>query len=126
MYNSCNTCKSNCCRHGKGPYKLLPPEEYLENYGAFEAYNTKCLALDDKGRCRLWGTAELPQECRTFVCTSKVYTKEQLSIISNVEEESCPNCDAKWLIVEKLDKNVWEKRCEICGLIEEWVFTRRS
>lgn len=85
MITSCQDCKTNCCKIGPGPYRKLSPVDYLENFGTISAYNTKCTALKDDGTCNLWGTSKFPDECRTYVCQVRSFTKNELAAIRKVD-----------------------------------------
>ena len=119
LVNSCGECKAICCQHGPGPYLPLEPEEYLENFSTSEAYNTKCMALDDSGRCSLWGTPKFPHVCKTHVCNQRIFTPKELENIEQVDERECPNCGCEWTLF-KGKGNSWENECEICGHTIEW------
>ena len=84
LVSSCSDCKTKCCKFGPGPYKRLPPHEFLENYGSIDGYNTRCNKLTNSGKCKLWGTPVLPIECRIFVCQNKKFTKKELKSISDI------------------------------------------
>jgi len=83
MIDNCGDCKTKCCRAGPGPYKKMPPEMFLANYGEFENYNVQCEAFVDE-KCSLWGTPEMPLECRIFVCPTKTYTDLELNKIAKL------------------------------------------
>jgi hypothetical protein len=119
LVSDCSKCKSICCKHGPGPHKKLTPEEYLGSFGELEAYNTQCMALTEDNKCSLWGTPNLPQECRVYVCQSKVYTDAQLKKISSVLERECPNCKSAWMLGTD-NKAGWKDTCEICGYEQQW------
>jgi hypothetical protein len=109
--------------HGPGPHKILPPEEYLENFGTSDAYNTKCVAFSDEGKCNLWGTAEFPLACRTHVCNVKIFTKKELDDIERVDEDrECPKCETPWMLGKWGDrkKTEWVDTCENCGHTHMW------
>lgn len=119
LVNSCFECKSVCCKHGPGPYRSLPPEDYLENFSTTEAYNTKCMALGDDNKCTLWGTKDFPHVCRTHVCNQRIFTKEELKKIEEVDDRECPNCGCEWTLNYKKGKN-WYHECEACGHLIQW------
>ena len=83
MIDNCHDCKTKCCQSGPGPHELVTPQHYLINYGEFENYNKKCSAFMDE-KCSLWGSPEMPLECRTFVCTFRSFTKPELSKIAEL------------------------------------------
>lgn len=120
LIKSCSDCKAICCKTGPGPYKILSPNEYLEGFGTFEAYNTRCAAIGENNECTLWGTDQLPLECRIHVCNSKEFSKKELQTIENVYERECQNCESQWVIIydTKDDKTIEE--CEACGHKFEW------
>lgn len=120
MINSCSECTSICCKHGPGPHVPLSPQEYLENFGTTDAYNTKCMALTDENKCSLWGTPSLPTECRTYVCQSKLFTKEQIKRINDVEERKCLNCGSEWTLMYETTKGNWINECEVCDFKINW------
>lgn len=119
LVNSCMECKAVCCQHGPGPHKPLSPEDYLENFSTPEAYNTKCMALSEDGKCTLWGTPDFPHVCRTHVCNQKIFTKKELSEIESVDDRECPNCNCEWTkMIDKGSTVKWV--CEICDYEIEW------
>ena len=123
MIKSCKECKTPCCQCGPGPYKLMTPESYLESFGEVSAYNTKCMALDEKGQCRLWGTKDLPTECRTYVCQTRRYSKKELEVIDAVDDSrECPCCDMSYMLVTvESNGEDWRETCERCGYTFVWV-----
>lgn len=120
LVKSCFDCKAVCCKHGPGPHRSLPPEEYLENFGTEDAYNTKCMALSEDGKCTIWGTKDFPHVCRVHVCNQKIFTPQELKEISQVDDEyECPNCEVSW--TRGYDKDgTFIRECEICGHKTEW------
>ena len=85
MIDSCAECKTNCCKIGPGPYRIVSPREYVERFGDLPSYNTECAALDSKSeRCTLWGTPEFPEECKTYICHVRSFSKSELSEIRRV------------------------------------------
>ena len=125
MIRTCKSCKSKCCEHGPGPYKLVAPEVYLENFGTAEAYNTKCIAMSSKGHCKLWKTKEFPQECRTYVCQSRTFSKLELKKILAVVEHDCPKCGCSWMLyTKKPDGSMVKEHCEACGHKALWVYKK--
>ena len=122
LVKSCSECKQICCKHGPGPYKLLTPEAYLENYNTTDAYNTQCAALTKDGRCSVWGTADFPIECRTHVCTNRIFTSIELSTIDCVDERVCEQCGASYtLLFEGANDNEYIVECESCGYEYKWI-----
>ena len=115
LVDSCSECQQVCCKTGPGPYKILSPEDYLENYNLTEAYNTKCAALTSRGRCSVWGTKDFPIACRVHVCTNRKFTKEELWKIEQVEDRACSNCGASYVLLYH-DKKLghWIEECENC------------
>ena len=87
MIDNCADCKSNCCRVGPGPYKIVDPELFLENHGCHEAYNTQCDGLVDN-KCKYWNTDKLPLECKTYVCSSKIFSDTELYNIAKLTGRS--------------------------------------
>lgn len=87
MINSCVECKSKCCQTGTGPHKLVSPEEYLDNFGYASAYNMKCKHFVN-GKCNIWGTKHLPVDCRIYVCQTRLFNKNELEIIKNIEKKN--------------------------------------
>lgn len=113
--SSCKDCKDKCCETGPGPYKIVKPSKYLDDFGMSESYNTKCEGLTRSGKCKYWGTNKLPVECRSYVCTSRNFTKKELEVMEMVSEDySCNNCNAKYLLIN-YEKGHWIHKCEICG-----------
>ena len=113
--SSCSDCVDKCCETGPGPYKVLKPLKYLENYSVSESYNTKCEGLTRSGKCKYWNTSKLPAECRAYVCTKRSFTKKELEVMSTVcEDYSCNNCNSQYLLVYK-ENGHWVHECEICG-----------
>ena len=119
LVSSCFECKAICCKHGPGPYQPLAPEEYLENFGTSDAYNTRCMALDDEGKCSIWGTPKFPHVCRTHVCNQRIFSKEELKAIDEVEDMECDNCSAEWTRGYFKD-NKFHRECEVCGHLQSW------
>ena len=123
MIKTCEECPNSCCKTGPGPYKNVSPEDYLENFATVEAYNTKCIAFTSEGKCNLWNTPDLPQECRTYICQTRSYTKKELEIIDDIFERECPNCGCSWLIGSWQNK-IYFDTCEICGYQVAWEKTQ--
>lgn len=127
MIKSCRQCQKKCCKTGPGPYKKLPPEEYLENFGHTDAYNTQCEALTDNGMCSIWKSPEFPIECRTYVCQSREYSQEELDTIENViEDMECLKCERPYVLItgdgKDSDGNPWYSyECEGCGYEWTWM-----
>lgn len=53
----------------------------------------RCVSLDEKGLCRLWGTTQYPDVCRKFapqrwVCGDSA--EEALRLIARLEEQTRP------------------------------------
>ena len=120
MISSCSDCKSICCRTGHGPYKILKPLKYLENYSLPESYNTKCEGLTKLGKCKYWGTNELPAECRSYVCQNRSFTKKELKIMDLVSDSyPCANCGTQWVLIYKTNGD-WTHFCEVCGHTKHW------
>jgi len=119
MIKSCEECNMPCCKTGPGPYASFSPEVYLENYATVESYNTKCIALSSDHKCNLWGTPDLPMECRNYICQTRQYSKSELEIIADVNDRECPNCGCSWTI-GSLQKNIFIDKCEICGYSAIW------
>jgi len=122
LVKSCVQCKSNCCKLGPGPYKTLKPEDYLENFADPQGWNTKCDGLTEDLKCRYWGTPKLPVECRTFVCNNKLFSKKDLKLIDDVDEDyPCIHCGMQFTIGEWNTKTKsWDRWCEACGWRMEW------
>ena len=125
LYNSCADCRQKCCKTGPGPYKVLEPEDYLENFGDTAAYNTKCKHLTASGRCSVWKTADFPAACRVYVCQSRRYTKEELRDINCIvaldegyDDYGCLDCKAQYVLY----RSPFEVECEICGC--KWTWAR--
>ena len=93
MIDSCKDCKSICCKTGPGPFEELEPEDYLDNFGTTDSYNTKCSALDKDDKCELWGTSDFPLECRTYVCQNRSFSKEELDTLNKLVEHSSKDLD---------------------------------
>ena len=119
MISSCSDCEVPCCQTGPGPHKNLPPDDYLENFGDAEAYNTKCIALTADGGCNLWGTPDFPHACRVYVCQTRSYTKDELEKIDEVIDRECPNCKSPWMVGKFISKD-YHDSCEICGYLGKW------
>jgi len=110
-------CKQNCCKYGPGPYKVLTPEEYFQNFCYAQAYNTRCIHLTNRNKCKIWGTKNLPSECRSHVCHNKKYSKEELELLKCMIDEDltdypCPTCGCKWYFFNEKKETFW---CEICN-----------
>lgn len=120
MIKSCSDCTNVCCRTGAGPYKLLSPNDYLENFGTSESYNTQCAALDKNNKCSIWGTKEFPTECRTHVCSNRSFTRKELLAMDRVDHErDCSKCGASY-ILSYIKNNQWRYECENCGYKYAW------
>lgn len=117
LVSSCEDCKQKCCQFGPGPYKILAPEKFLENYNYADAYNTKCAALTSDGRCSVWGTEDFPIACRVHVCTNRSFTEEELKKIDQVNHErECDECDASYVLTYYDEKiKAWVDECESCS-----------
>lgn len=136
MIKSCSECKVKCCKTGPGPYEVLPPEEYLENFGTTDAYNTKCQELKPNGMCGIWGTPDFPLECRTYVCQTRKYSKEELDHIDAFQEDlECETCGSALIYAKEVKDSVdddhtvgrtWTLICETCGQTDEWQLTKAS
>ena len=136
MIKSCLECTNKCCFVGPGPYEALPAEEYLENFGTTESYNTKCESLGDDGLCKLWGTPDFPQECRTYVCQTREYSEAEMRHIDAFDEErECDMCGSNLIYCKEVaEKDIeeinindkWTFVCEACGHEEEWTLTKRK
>lgn len=120
LVTSCKDCKTVCCKTGPGPHRKKTPEEYLENFGTVEAYNTKCMALGEDNLCTLWGTPDFPVECRTYICQSRYFSHEELKTINQVDEDfECTNCGMQW-VLGKFVGSDWIHECENCGMKVRW------
>jgi hypothetical protein len=126
MISSCKDCKSICCKTGPGPHKPLMPDEYLENFGTTDAYNTKCVALKDDGLCSLWGSAKFPMECRTYVCQSRTFKPAELKKIDTVYDRECSNCDAEWQYLVNHKDGSWAQECPVCGKKYEYELKKKK
>jgi len=91
MISSCQKCKTKCCRTGPGPvWKKMKVHKYLDNFSTPTVYNRVCENFQVKtGHCALWGTPKLPVECRVYVCTTRSYTKKELSDIRAIARADC-------------------------------------
>jgi len=119
MISTCKECTTPCCQAGPGPHKNLSPEDYLAIFATAESYNTKCIGLTAEGKCNLWGTPDLPVECRNFVCQTRQYSKEELSKIDDVIERDCPTCGCEWMLGTYIGKS-YHDICEVCGYTGKW------
>lgn len=126
--DSCRDCKTICCRTGPSPHKAVPVEDYLEVFGTTEAYNLKCENLTRTGKCSIWGTNELPYECRTWVCQARSFSKKELEVIDSISEEECWECEAPYIIKGWLndDQTLYKAECEVCGAFEEYTVIREG
>jgi len=88
MINNCGDCKTNCCKSGPGPYKIVTAKEAVEHWGMTRSYNTKCQYLSRAGNCNVWGTSDLPIECATYVCHVREYSKKQINYIQKLEHQA--------------------------------------
>ena len=120
LVNSCSECLNPCCKTGPGPYTVVDKEVYLESYGTYENLNRKCEGFTRNGKCRFWGTKNLPEACRTHVCTNKKYTSDEIFTISTVVSKICPNCGANYMM-EYAEGDQECVACEACKYIERWV-----
>ena len=109
---SCKECKFNCCKFGPGPYTVLSISDFLETYMHPGGYNTKCENLMRNGKCKVWGTNMLPQECRTHVCNVRRFTKAELLLMDKIVEGPCENCGAKYFVETEFE-DIYI--CEICN-----------
>ena len=112
LIKSCAECKTKCCKFGPGPYKLLRPKDFFDVYMTAEGYNIKCNQLKRNGKCSVWGTKDLPEECRSHVCHVKAYNKKELNIINAICEGPCEDCGCGYLIHMENDTYY----CEVCGI----------
>ena len=118
---SCSSCKAPCCQFGPGPYIHLDKNDFLENYNMPEAYNTRCVEFTKDGKCKLWGTPELPIECRTHICHNRSFTVEEIRTIEAVTNRTCKNCRTSWMLC--FDDGDWSEHsmtCENCGWTGTW------
>lgn len=127
MITSCSECPTPCCKTGPGPYKILPPLEYLEEWSTVNRYNTKCSQFF-RGKCKIWGTKHFPAECRSHVCHLRSYTKQELAVIDCVVEEECECCGVQWLLKWEEEYGYPEieliaYKCELCGHEKIWTST---
>ena len=83
MINTCDKCKSICCRTGPGPYVKLTPRKYINRFGDIDAYNTQCMYLV-KNKCIVWNTSKQPFDCKVYVCQSRAYSKAELDRIKEL------------------------------------------
>ena len=119
MIKSCKKCTTPCCVTGPGPYAYVSPEEYIENFSLIEGYNTRCSALTETGKCSLWGTKHLPQECRVYICQTRSFSKDELKVINNVFERTCPKCECVWMLGSQ-HEGLYVDKCEVCGFERIW------
>jgi len=54
---------------------------YLDVFGKPDSYNTKCSKLTEDNCCSVWGTMDLPMECRTYVCQTREFSKVEISAL---------------------------------------------
>lgn len=125
MIKSCKSCRNSCCRTGPGPYTLVTPEEYLENFSTTDSYDTQCMALGEDGKCTLWGQTNFPVECRVHICTHREFSKLELETIDQVDEcRSCKKCEASYVLLVPQgpdeDDCDWLEKCENCGYTFLW------
>lgn len=120
LYKSCKECKQKCCMTGPGPHKVLTPKKYLENFGTTDSYNTKCESLTKAGNCKLWKTPKFPTACRTHICTSREFSKQEIDTINLIfdttDTHGCPKCKGGYVIYH----NKMLTECEICGFKWRW------
>lgn len=127
MIKSCKNCKNKCCQTGPGPHVEVESEEYLENFGTAEAYNTKCVELTDCGKCNAWGTNSLPSACRVYVCQNREYSDDELETINHVTEQEdfpCPNCGSVVYLYFEEKEDLCE--CEACRYKWYWSHERED
>ena len=119
MIKSCTDCKTKCCKTGPGPYKIRKVDTYLDNFGTPENYNTKCEHFTRSGKCRVWGTRDLPLECRTYVCTNRQYSKKEMDVIKQTDDwNSCGKCKTPY--ARFLGGKKWKWECVNCGHKWSW------
>lgn len=118
MIDSCSDCKTICCKHGPGPWKKLPPKEYLSNYGIADSYNTQCEKLVNGG-CSIWDKPEFPVECRAHICHVRKFSKKELKQIRTVAEIACFHCDRDWTYLTPIKgSDKYLQKCDCCGNTE--------
>lgn len=82
MIQSCQECKTKCCKVGPGPYDQIPVDQYLENFESFKNYNKVCIHFSIKtGLCGLWNSDLLPDDCRNYVCFVREFSEQELAAI---------------------------------------------
>lgn len=82
MIKSCADCTTKCCKAGPGPHKVVSAEDWLYRLAGSDKYNTVCENHDlETGFCKLWNTMALPLVCKTFVCSVREYSEEELKEI---------------------------------------------
>jgi len=118
MIDSCQQCTTNCCQHGPGPHKIVKMQTYLDNFEDPKGYNQRCEHLGNDGKCGIWNTPKLPEECRTFVCHIRKFSKKELKRISQVHDYDCPECGRKWSV--RLGGKYFRQMCEACGAEWRW------
>jgi len=130
LYKSCAECEQKCCKCGPGPYKTVSVTEYLGNFGTSDNYNRKCENMGKGGKCKLWKTPRFPTECRTYVCTSRRFSVEELELIEKIHdvtdmgEESgykCIKCESNYVIEVYTSSKRFTYRCEACDHMWAWV-----
>ena len=118
MIDSCKNCKTPCCQIGPGPYEVKDKEDFLEDYEDSDNYNKKCEGFVD-GKCKYWGTSDLPYQCRVFVCNVRSFSETELYMIDNcLEDSECHECKCYLFVWEK--ENVFIRFCEQCTYEERW------
>ena len=84
MITSCDECgENNCCKFGVGAHEVLAVDLFIKKYGTPRVYNTQCEGLED-GKCKYWGTDKLPMICKTWVCSVRTYTREEIKKINKL------------------------------------------
>jgi len=123
MISSCSDCKTVCCKFGPGPYRVLEPTAFLDEYGLPEAYNTKCSGLTDDSKCSYWDTPKLPVECRWHICSVRTFSQKEFEEMDTIREEECENCKRDWTqIIYTDDNGICKRWCTACGWEETWEF----
>jgi len=84
MVTNCKDCKNKCCKAGPGPYVEVYPEVWFTSRGS-EKYNTVCINFNlATEECLAWNSEELPRICKTYICSNKIYSKEELDKIDGM------------------------------------------